>query len=211
MKKKACIPEIIFLLLVAVVLSLGTALERKQQQISDHILRLHVKANSDSSEDQAIKLMVRDAVLDFAESKLADCESRNDAILVLRENLDGIEQAANSVLSKEGFFHRVRVSFDRELFSTRYYDTFALPGGYYDALRVTIGRGEGENWWCVVYPNICTASVSDGAVPVMGIEEASFIFPDETGEYSFRFKTLEIFENIMGWIRSRDDGIPTSR
>lgn len=211
MKLKTCKLEIVFLLVVALLLSFGTSLERQQQEIANSMIRLHVKANSNSRADQALKLKVRDAVLEYAEIKLMNCKDRNDAIFILHDNLDVFERVANEVLMKSGVKDTAQVSFNRELFSTRYYDTFALPGGYYDALRVTIGKGEGKNWWCVVYPKICTASVSDAAVSVMGTDGETVIFPNETGEYSFRFKTLELFENIMGWIRSRDDGIPTSR
>lgn len=212
MKKGICRLEIIFLLVLALVLSFGTYLEKQQQDIAGTMIRLHVKANSNSPEDQHVKLLVRDAVLEFAENKLSGCRDRSDAFRVLQENLSGIVQAANEVLLEVGVSDRAGVTLERELFSTRYYDTFALPGGYYDALRVNIGAGAGENWWCVVYPRLCTASVTetDSAVTVMGTEGASFLFPDETGEYSLRFKTLEIFENIMGWFRLRDDGIPTS-
>lgn len=205
--------EIVCLLVVTMILSIGTSLERQQQEISNNMIRLHVKANSDSPEDQAVKLMVRDAVLEFTESKLSGCEDRIDAIFLLKENLDGIENAANAVLLEAGLSDRAYVTLERELFSTRYYDTFALPGGYYDALRVNIGSGEGKNWWCVVYPRLCTASVTDDdmAVAVMAGDDETVIFPDENGAYSFRFKTLELFENIMGWIRSGDEGIPTSR
>lgn len=201
------------LLVLAVFFALGTALERQQQDLSDQILRLHVVANSDREEDQDLKLQVRDAVLKEADRILDGVDSRDRALEKLRNNLDRLETAAEQTLAVQGSRQEVAVSLDRELFGTRYYDTFALPGGYYDALRVTLGDGEGHNWWCVVYPQICTAAVSDQrAVAVMGglTEDQALLLAGDEPEYEFRFRLLELFENIMGWLRTGGEGIPAS-
>ena len=201
------------LLMLAVFFALGTALERQQQDLSSRLLRLHVVANSDSEEDQALKLRVRDAVLEEANGLLAQADSRDQAVGLLRENLDRLETAAKQTLLVQGSAQTVTVSLERELFGTRYYDTFALPGGYYDALRVTLGSGEGHNWWCVVYPQICTAAVSDQrTVAVMGglTEDQALLLTEEEPVYEFRFRVLELFENMMGWLRTGGKGIPGS-
>ena len=201
------------LLMLAVFFALGTALERQQQDLSGRLLRLHVVANSDNEEDQALKLRVRDAVLEEANGLLAQADSRDQAVGLLRENLDRLETAAKQTLLVQGSAQTVTVSLERELFGTRYYDTFALPGGYYDALRVTLGSGEGHNWWCVVYPQICTAAVSDQrTVAVMGglTEDQALLLTEEEPVYEFRFRVLELFEDMMGWLRTGGKGIPGS-
>lgn len=214
MKKKRLVQslELGALLVLAVLFALGTALERQQQDLAGRLLRLHVVANSDSAEDQTLKLQVRDAVLQEAGLLLEKADSRDQALALLGHNLDRLETAAAETLSAQGSEQNVSVSLERELFGTRYYDSFALPGGYYDALRVTLGSGKGHNWWCVVYPQICTAAVTDQrAVAVMGglTEEQALLLTEEP-EYQFRFRVLELFEDLMGWIRTGGEGIPDS-
>ena len=205
MKSKVICPELFALLAVALVLSLFTALERQQQRISDSMLRLHVVANSDTELDQAIKLQVRDAVLSAAEPILSGANSAEDAKVMLSDNLFLLEDAANETLQALGSGDTALVSLQRELFDARHYDTFSLPGGYYDALRVTIGSGEGHNWWCVVYPQICTAATTEDqrAVAVMaGISQEDYdTLAQDTEEYEFKFKILELFEAMMETIR----------
>lgn len=201
-----------FLLVLAGIFAWGTALENQQQNISNGLIRLHVVADSDQWEDQQIKLLVRDAVLEAAEPMLSGADSVADAKGMLE--LSELEAAANSTLEALRSDDIAVVTLERELFGTRHYDGFSLPGGYYDALRVTIGSGEGKNWWCVVYPQLCMAAVTEEqySVAVMGgiSAEDMQILQMETPEYELKFKTLEVFENIMGWFRSRRDGIPTS-
>ena len=200
---------------LALLLAYGTALERQQQSISGELIRLHVTANSDSPQDQQIKLLVRDAVLEQAQLLLEAVHSRDEAKLVLSENLGSLEETANQALEHSGSRQKARVTLSRELFGTRVYDGFSLPGGYYDALRVNIGSGSGHNWWCVVYPQICTAATTEDrrAVAVMGglDEEQVAILEADTPEYQFKFRSLELLENILGWFRSGGRGIPVSR
>lgn len=214
MSKRTCILEISLLLLLALAFSWGTALERQQQSIADSLLRLHVVGASDGHVDQEQKLQVRDAVLEAARPYLLEADSPAEAVNILSGHMGQLEEAANSTLAALKSPHRATVTLSRELFGTRVYDTFSLPGGYYDALRVTIGAGEGRNWWCVVYPQICMASSLEQqeAVAVMGgmdPEEVALIQTDGT-RYELKFKTLELFENLMGWFRTMGRGIPTS-
>lgn len=203
------------LLLLAVLFAWGTALERQQQRIADSMVRLHVVGASDSRTDQSIKEKVRDAVLLAAEPYLEEADSQSGAKEILRAHLHELTQAANRTLLTEGCEDQAVVTLQRELFGVRHYDTFSLPGGYYDALRVVVGTGEGKNWWCVVYPQICMASTLDEqqAVAVMGGMEPEDValIQGATGEYRLKWKTLELFEDLMGWFRSMGQGIPTSR
>lgn len=213
-QRKHCIVELALLLVLAAVLAWGTALERQQQALSGRLIRLHVVANSNSREDQAVKLHVRDAVLQAAEGIMADAENQAEAKTLLRTQMDFLEDTANAVLSDLGCENRAKVSLKRELFGTREYETFSLPGGYYDALRVEIGSGQGKNWWCVVYPQLCSAAAMEdtGAVAAMGglSGEQVAIVTGETPEYRFKFKTLELLEDLLGWFRGGADGIPVS-
>lgn len=214
MSKRTCIMEISFLLLLALAFAWATALERQQQRIANSMLRLHVVAASDREQDQEQKLLVRDAVLEAATPFLLEAGTSEEAIMALGNHLSTLEQAANDTLCSLESPHRVRVTLNRELFGTRQYDTFCLPGGYYDTLRVTIGAGEGHNWWCVVYPQICMASSLEQqeAVAVMaGMNpEDISLLQGQTREYQLKFKALELFEDLMGWFRAMGRGIPTS-
>ncbi len=211
MQKSVCIIEIALLLLLALVFSAATGLERQQQRISDSMIRLHVVAASDDPVDQDIKLQVRDAVLAEARDLLQTAESRADAMDVLSGQLPALEQTANLTLRKLGVSDQAAVTLKRELFGTRYYDRFTLPGGYYEALRVTIGEGDGKNWWCVVYPQLCMpAATEPDAVPAMGNLTPADAELLEDGEIRFRFRCLELLENLLGYFRDTGDGIPTS-
>ena len=211
MRKSVCIIEMGLLLLLALVFSAATGLERQQQRISDSMIRLHVVANSDDPGDQAIKLKVRDAVLSDAQEMLQHTPSRDEAMNVLVSGLPQLTETANETLRQLGASDQAAVTLKRELFGTRYYDTFTLPGGYYEALRVTIGEGDGKNWWCVVYPQLClSAATEQDAVPAMGSlskDDAELL---EDGELRFRFRCLELLENLLGYFRDTGKGIPAS-
>ena len=167
-----------------------------QQGIAENTLRLHVVANSDSEEDQAHKLVVRDAVLTKVEELTANCKGAEDAETVIMQNLSAIEEAAEDVSHYE-----ISVSLGEELFDTRYYDTFTLPAGKYTALRVNIGQAQGKNWWCVVFPSLCTAasaeSVSECAQTAGFDEGQTDLVVGGEERYVLRFKTLQWIKNIF--------------
>ena len=140
-------------LVVSVIWMVTVFVDR--QELDDAVIRLHVVADSDSEADQAVKLKVRDAVLTAMEENLTGAENKVQAQEVLHGCLPEIEAAANQVLKAEGVTDRATVTLMEEAFPTRQYDTFSLPAGVYDSLRVTIGSGEGKNWWCVVFPGLC--------------------------------------------------------
>lgn len=133
---------------------------KDKQFLSNNIVRLHVVANSDSESDQAIKLRVKDAVAVAVEKMQNGLVTKQEVMCVLEENLPSLETVANNVLDSLGVSDRAKVTLEKEEFDTRYYDTFSLPAGVYDALRVEIGEGEGKNWWCVAFPSLCIPSSS---------------------------------------------------
>lgn len=131
--------------------------------LRQELIRLHVVAASDSVEDQAVKLQVRDAVMASLKQALSDATDVEQAKAYIQAHLPQIEAAARSVLQKMGLEETVTVRFLEETFSARDYDTFSLPSGVYESLRITIGEGSGKNWWCVLFPQLCIQN-SQGTV-----------------------------------------------
>lgn len=176
----------------------------QQQALAEKTVRLHVVANSDSGEDQAQKLRVRDAVLKQVSGLTAGCRDAKAARQAIGENLDKIQKAAQEQLLKENSPYSVEVSLGKEKFPTRYYDTFTLPAGTYPALRVKIGEAQGHNWWCVVFPSLCTAATADmveeyAQVGGFDSQEAELITGGEE-KYELRFKSFEWLQGFLSWI-----------
>ena len=174
-----------------------------KNQLQDELIRLHVVGASNSSEDQAIKLQVKDAVVKSLENELRNLADMNQAKAYLQENLPKIEQLANSVLAELGCGETVTISLGKEVFDTRYYDTFILPAGVYEALRINIGEAEGKNWWCVIFPSLClpaTAAEFENVAAGAGFSEELIQTLESNGEYEIRFFLLDFLgrvENIF--------------
>ena len=139
----------------------GIRLYGDRQQLRQELIRFHVVANSDSPQDQAVKLQVRDAVLESIRTDLLQIGDIRSAKIYLEENLTEIQKIADDTLKRAGFSEQVTVSLCREEFDTRIYDTFTLPSGVYESLRIIIGEGNGHNWWCVTFPNLCLPAASE--------------------------------------------------
>ena len=173
---------------VACVFIWGIATDSRE--LREGLLRLHVVGASDSVEDQEVKLLVRDAVLDSLEEGLGDLTDPAAAYDYVARMLPKVKDAADRCLQEAGFSDTAQVSLTEEAFPTRDYDNFSLPAGVYKALRIVIGEGEGKNWWCVVFPQLCmagedfveTASVAGLSPELTGTLE---------GEYEIRFWLLE--------------------
>lgn len=191
----------ILLIASAFVLLAGYALTAEQRALSGKLVRLHVVANSDSEADQAVKLLVRDAVLAETSALLANSA---DPVQSLRAGRAKIEAAANRALDAAGSGCRASVTLARELFPTREYETFSLPAGAYTALRVTIGEGKGRNWWCVVYPSLClTASAGEleEAAQAAGLSGGEIaLITGEAEGYELKFKALELLKRLQDWL-----------
>lgn len=165
-------------------------------QIRDRVLRLHILANSDSTEDQQLKLKVRDTVVKTAADIFDPAANVDDAIKIAEEKLPQIEAAAQQRVYDEGYHYEVHARLLKMYFNTRKYDTVTLPAGLYNALRITIGSGKGKNWWCVVFPPICVAAASDAAEmkDVLNPDQENIV--TDSSKYVIRFKIVEIFEEI---------------
>lgn len=184
-------------LAVGLVLSLvlGLTALARDTHLNDKLVRLHVLAASDSREDQALKLAVRDRVLAETGRLLEDCRDAAEAQIRLEAGLTAIEEAGRNEVLRQGFDYAVRASLEKTGFPTRDYGTFALPAGQYTALRVLIGPAKGQNWWCVVFPPLCAAAtsaeVSDAAYAAgLNGDDVGIMLEGREG-YVLRFKLLE--------------------
>ena len=175
---------------------------KDREVLNDQIIRLHVVADTDDPVDQELKLKVRDEILRLVDTIQSEATSKEDALMRLREQLPSLQEAANKVLSKEGMLYEAVVTLQEEAFPTRTYDTFSLPAGVYDSLRVTIGSGEGKNWWCVVFPDLCVPAASVGVKDV----DADAGFSDSLSKtltleegYELRFWVLDCIGRLQNF------------
>jgi stage II sporulation protein R len=174
-----------------------------QEDLSGRLIRLHVIANSDDAADQELKLQVRDRVLQEAEAVLAGAGSREEAERALTAALPRLEDAAAREIAAQGAVFGVTASLERTAFPTRDYGTFALPAGEYTALRIVIGEGRGRNWWCVVFPPLCTAAATDleETAVSFGLEQDDVELMDaEEPAYVLRFRSLELWDMLRRWL-----------
>lgn len=132
-----------------------TKAQERQKAIAEQIIRLHVIANSDSEEDQKIKLEVKETILTYLRGEMKDAESITAARRSIRENLSEIEEIAEEKLAMEGFDYEVKASLEPCYFPVKQYGDMTFPAGEYEALRVKLGESKGKNWWCVMYPTLC--------------------------------------------------------
>lgn len=182
-------------ILAGVCLMLCVSLARllaDKEKLSNEVIRLHVVANSDSDYDQNIKLQVRDSVIDYLQSEMDHVSDADQARACIREKIPQLTAVANHTLRTLGVEGDARVQFCREEFPVRYYESFTLPAGVYDSLRITIGAGEGRNWWCVVFPTLCFAATAENLEAVAaGAGFSEELTGSITGEYELRFFLLD--------------------
>lgn len=184
-------------LFVACLVCTALWAEATQVRLASQVIRLHVLANSDSEEDQALKLEVRDRVLETTSALLAGETEPQAAAVLLNQHLDDIAQTAAQEISAQGHDDRVEVRLEQTWFPTRQYQGISLPAGNYLALRVLIGAAEGHNWWCVVFPNLCLPAVSERALEASTLTPGQIsLLQEEESSYVFRFKALELWQSL---------------
>lgn len=174
-----------------------------EEKIYESVVRLHVLANSDSEEDQKLKLKVRDAILAYTSPKVIDSASREEAIEILQGELEELREIARSVVQSEGYDYSVDVTLTLEEYPTRNYESMSFPSGEYVSLRVMIGKAEGQNWWCVLFPPLCLSAASEKieneeAFIAVGLNSEQYKIITETEDmtYYLRFKLLEAIKDI---------------
>ncbi len=180
--------EVCILIFISLIFTYSAFISVKQDNIANGLLRLHVLANSNTSHDQQIKLLVRDAVLEFCEPILKNADDRNEVYEIMNENMQTLANIAQKTLWDLGENRSVSVSLKEEYYPTRDYTDFSLPAGGYLGLRVIIGEGEGKNWWCVVFPPMCNE---------LAVSEKTDYLPKK---YTIRFKTAEVIGEIRNYI-----------
>lgn len=179
------------IMLVTLIFTFERDGRRLQEDIANKVLRFHVRANSDTLEDQELKLMVRDGIIRYLEPVLMGSHDVSESREILSTHFSQIEQAAKQVILDNGQSYDVKVYLTEEYFPARVYGTVTLPPGVYQALRVDIGEGKGKNWWCILYPAMCFVESTHGVCDeaelgeVLTPEEYDFV----TG-YEIRFKYL---------------------
>ena len=194
MNNKLKIWETALLISLCITLFTGAWAGSRQAGLSQKLIRLHVVAVSDDDSEQAIKLEVRDAVLDYLAPLLSEAGDAKTAGEIIEDNLSGVEHAALS--RSRG--RQVIVTLGPEEFPTRHYESFSLPAGEYESLRVTLGEGEGHNWWCVVFPPLCVEAAGSDAELVQSVLSAddAALITRENGEYALRFRVLELWGEL---------------
>ena len=193
--------EAALFLAFGLTLTAGVWSSASASALAGQVLRLHVVANSDTQEDQVLKLQVRDAVLEQADLLLEDVTDRGEAEAVLSQQLQALAEASAAVVAGAGYDYPVTVSLEDCWFPTKVYDGFSLPAGNYRALRVVIGAGEGQNWWCVVFPPLCLGSVTEEVAATAAqaglSEDQVSLITGRDGGYVVKFKLMEWWDSLI--------------
>ena len=191
------------LLFIYVSISAISYAKTTASEISNSVFRLHVLANSDSSEDQNLKYKVRDKLISYMNTICSATTSKKEAIYIAQNHLNDFQKIAEQTISENGYTYPIKVEIGNFDFPTKTYGDISLPAGSYDALRVEIGKAQGQNWWCVMFPPLCFIDVSSGIVPDeskellkenMNEEDFALISDNNShSDISFKFKILEFF------------------
>ncbi len=192
----------------AVIFAMFAGFAKQCDELRENTFRLHILANSDSAEDQQIKYALRDYILSDLGAVFTSCTSKEETMQLAERNLSYIEQRANEFLAEKGMGQTVKCYVENTGFPTRVYEDQTLPAGNYDALCVVIGDGEGKNWWCVLYPNVClrAASVQKSVLPQRTLYETNKrtarmtadSLKAERGQIEYRFALYDLIKKLFG-------------
>lgn len=189
-------------LITLIISSYVSPFIKTSENISNQIFRLHILANSDSIEDQQLKLKVRDNILVNSEELFTNCQTLEEIINVSKQNIKFFQKIAENTIKENGYTYPIKVYVDKEYFNTRHYDKITLPSGIYNALKIEIGKAKGHNWWCVMFPAICLPAVSDDEInKILSDDEIELI--NSNDKYEIRFKIVEIYEKIKSNIKCK--------
>lgn len=174
------------------------------RDLQEDVLRLHILAQSDSAEDQRLKLLVRDRILAESVQWMPASGEKDDVMAYVGGHMEEIERIASEALAAEGCSLPVRAELAKTFFDTRVYGEKTMPAGWYDALRLVIGEGGGHNWWCVLYPPLCIPAAEAEAVLDSTLTEEEQNVLSSPPRYQVRFLTVELFEKFKNWLQ--DEG-----
>lgn len=178
-------------MIITLSLSMLQPIIASSENISNKVLRLHILANSDSTEDQNLKLTVKEYFLDNTKD-LFNGKTLEDNINIAKNNIDYMENICNDCIEQNGYDYKATVSIDKEFFETRVYDDFTLPAGIYNSIKIQIGQGKGHNWWCIVFPSVCLSACTESMSDYLTEDEMELV----TSGYTPKFKIIEIYEKI---------------
>lgn len=190
-----------FIICITVFLALwGFIPTAEECEIYNSTVRLHILAASDSDEDQRVKLLVRDAVVEHISAY--DAKTKEEALVLISADKDKICQIAEDVLTQNGMAQPVSMEIGKEQYPIRYYEDFSLPAGEYTSVKIIIGEGKGQNWWCVLFPPMCTSYAIKGEGEDyinVGLSKDQYdLITGADGEYKVKFKLLEIASQAFG-------------
>lgn len=192
---------IVFGLVCAIVLSFAR-FEARCDELRRGVLRLHILANSDSAVDQQLKLKVRDKILQVTSAEFEKAGNIDEAVKIAGADIKNITEAAKQVIVDSGFDYPVSAAIEKNYFENREYDDFTLPAGVYNSLTVRIGKAEGHNWWCVVFPGICLPAAKKTELE-KAVSKSSAAIAKNASRYKICFKTVEIYERIKDKISKK--------
>lgn len=206
MFKKIIISLMIGLVLTTLLMTCVSA--QQANEVKDSVLRLHVLANSDSEADQNLKLAVRDAILEQSAYLFEETGSKEQAIASAQGSIETLTAIAKEVIAKQGYDYDVKIEISSSFFPTKEYGDIRLPAGYYDALKVTIGAGNGKNWWCILYPPLCFGGSTEKSKAnekkmgdVLSSEDLEFVTTDSAPEIEVKFKIAELWGQLIHKIK----------
>lgn len=176
-----------------------------QQLIANELIRFHVVGNSDTDKDQAVKLLVKDEIINYLKPYLSSVSSKKEAESVILFHIDNIINAAQKKLSESGFSYMVSVSLSPTYFPIKVYGDISLPAGTYDALVVSLGEAKGQNWWCIMFPQLCFIDDSYSVVPDTSKAKLKYFLTEDEyeailtspPEVKYKFKIIEWLKNIF--------------
>ena len=204
MKKFKNLLIIILLLFIYCIICAFSYVNAVSTDIQNSVFRLHVIANSDSNEDQNLKYIVRDKVLEYISSISNSSMTKDEVIALANENINEIQKIAENTIHENGYNYSVKLNIGNFSFPTKKYGDITFPAGFYDALKIEIGEAKGHNWWCVIFPPLCFVDVTSGIVPEESkqtirdnlSEEEYKLLSENSGNMSFKFKIVEMFQDI---------------
>ena len=194
---------LLFLLFCFILVSISSFASTVSQNLSDNFFRLHILANSDSEEDQNLKLKVRDKIIEYMNTQDFSNNSKSEVMQSVESNLEKYQKIAEEVIKESGYDYPVSLEIGNFYFPTKVYGNISLPAGHYDALRIKIGKAEGQNWWCSLFPPLCFVDISSGVIDddaTNNLKENLFyeefaIITNDNKTIKLKFKIVEMFSN----------------
>lgn len=205
MKNKYIITLSIFLCFFGFLAVLTAVVSAQAKEVRDSVLRFHIVANSDSEKDQSDKFAVRDGIAQLCDTLFSESKSKDESIQIARENTQLISDKAEEILRQNNNSDNVNVVIRKRFFSTRHYNGVSLPAGVYDTIDVTIGKAEGQNFWCVMFPGIClgTSTNEQNKHKMEGVLQGDSLdlVTEDTPTVHLKFKVIEILESVKNCFR----------